>query len=234
MCCFYSEDKGKGEGIYLALTMRKIRLKICGLRSGENIRDILPFNPDYIGFIFYDRSPRYVGENYSWIGDLDTGPAVRKVGVFVNETVEKMLKIAGASGIEYFQLHGEERPDTCVTLKENGLRIIKVFSAGKDFSFKDMEAYSGVVDYFLFDTRGKYLGGNGIPFDWSLLEKYPYQVPFFLSGGIGIDNISHVKFLSHPMLYAVDVNSRLESEPGIKDPDLLKRFMEEFEIINHD
>ena len=234
MRSFYSENKGKGEGIYPALTMRKIRLKICGLRLAENIRDILPFKPDFIGFIFYDRSPRHVGENYSWIGDLDTGPAVRKVGVFVNESVDKILKIASETGLEYLQLHGEERPDTCFNLKEKGFQVIKVFSVGKDFSFQEMEAYSGVVDYFLFDTRGKYLGGNGIPFDWSLLEKYPYQVPFFLSGGIGTDNISYVKFLNHPMFYAVDVNSRLESDPGIKDPDLLERFMEEFEKISHD
>ncbi len=160
--------------------------------------------------------------------------AVRKVGVFVNEPVEKIGNIAGEIGLDYVQLHGDEGPDTCFNLKEKGLQVIKVFSVGENFSFKEMGSYSGVVDYFLFDTKGKYLGGNGIPFDWSLLEKYPYQIPFFLSGGIGIDNIAHVKFFSHPRLYAVDVNSRLESEPGIKDPELLERFMEGFEKICHD
>jgi phosphoribosylanthranilate isomerase len=97
-----------------------------------------------------------------------------------------------------------------------------------------MKEYINYSDFFLFDTKGKYLGGNGIPFDWSVLEKYPYRIPFFLSGGIGTDNIGHVKYLHHPMLYAVDVNSKLESEPGVKDIQLLKVFRDEFEKLNHD
>ena len=214
--------------------MKKIKLKICGLRSQENIREVLHYQPDFMGFIFFDRSPRFVGENHQWIGELETGPSVRKVGVFVNDTVNNMMKITRETGIDFVQLHGREKPDTCGILKRKGLQVIKVFSVGDHFSFEEMNKYIGRVDFFMFDTRGKYLGGNGIPFDWSLLEKYPYQVPFFLSGGIGIDNIGHVKFLNHPMLYAVDVNSRLESEPGIKDIGLLEKFKEEFEKMSHD
>jgi phosphoribosylanthranilate isomerase len=214
--------------------MKRIRLKICGLRTLENIRDVLRYEPDFTGFIFYAQSPRFVKGPYQWIGKLDTGPSVRKVGVFVNDTIENMLKITKEADIEVVQLHGQESRETCMALKQKGLHVIKVFSVGDHFSFEEMRDFPGAVDFFMFDTCGKYLGGNGIPFDWSLLENYPYQVPFFLSGGIGLDNIGHVKFLNHPMLYAVDVNSRLESGPGIKDIGLLGKFIKEFEKLNHD
>lgn len=184
-----------------------------------------------MGFIFYTGSPRYVGNQFKWIREIEIGSDTQKVGVFVNEPVKNILETASQTGIEYIQLHGKESPETCSTLKEYGLQVVKVFSVGEDFSFKDMEIYVRWADYFLFDTRGKFVGGNGIPFDWSILEKYPYNIPFFLSGGIGPDNIAHVKYLQHPMLYGVDVNSRLESGPGIKDPGLIDRFMKEFEKI---
>jgi phosphoribosylanthranilate isomerase len=112
--------------------------------------------------------------------------------------------------------------------------VIKAFPVDDKFSFEGIKDYEGVVDFFMFDASGKYLGGNGIPFDWSLLENYPLQVPFFLSGGIGPENIMNVRFLSHPQLFAVDANSRLESGPGVKDPLLLQAFMKEFEKINYD
>ena len=214
--------------------MRKIKLKICGLRSPENAREVLRYKPDYVGFIFYRKSPRYVGNQTGWIREFGAGSPAQKIGVFVNEPVDNMLETVSRTGLGYLQLHGNESPETCAALREKGIRIIKAFSVGNDFSFGVMEKYVGWVDYFLFDTRGKYLGGNGIPFDWSMLEKYPFGIPFFLGGGIGPDNIVHVGYLHHPMLHAVDVNSRLESGPGIKDPGLLDRFMEEFEKIKHD
>jgi phosphoribosylanthranilate isomerase len=214
--------------------MGKIKLKICGLRSPENIRETLRFKPDFIGFIFYPRSPRYVGDQIRWIKNLETGNNIQKVGVFVNAPVEIIMEMAAEAGIEYLQLHGGESPDYCRMLKEKGFHMIKVFSVKEGLPFREMKAYVRTVDYFLFDTGGKYLGGNGIAFDWSLLEKYPYEVPFFLSGGIGSDNIGHVRYLHHPMLYAVDVNSKLESKPGFKDTGLLEKFMGEFEKMNHD
>lgn len=209
----------------------KIRLKICGLRSPENAGIVLPFHPDYIGFIFYKKSPRYVGDDHRWIRHLDLEGSVQKVGVFVNEPVEKIEEICRQTGINIVQLHGREKPENCAKLREKDFQVIKVFPVSDNFSFDVIEEYTASVDYFLFDASGKYLGGNGIPFDWSLLEKYPLQVPFFLSGGIGPENIGNVYFLDHPELFAVDVNSRLESGPGIKDAGLLKEFMKEFEKI---
>ena len=214
--------------------MSKIKLKICGLRLRENADSVLDIHPDFIGFIFYCKSPRYVGNRYEWIRQLEIDSSLKKVGVFVDNPVEDILCVTRDAGLGFVQLHGNESVETCRLLREKGLRVIKVFSIGTNFSFSALRSYIDHVDYFLFDTRGKYLGGNGIPFDWSLLEDYPYQVPFFLSGGIGIDNIGHVKYLNHPLLYAVDVNSKLELEPGVKDPRLLKKFREEFEKLNHD
>jgi phosphoribosylanthranilate isomerase len=214
--------------------MRKIKLKICGLKSPDNTREILRYKPDYVGFIFYRGSPRYVGDQVGWIGEIETEPVTQKVGVFVNEPVEKILEAVSEAGVGSVQLHGNESPEICTALKDQGLGVIKVFSVGEDFSFSDLERYVGRVDHFLFDTHGKFLGGNGIPFDWSLLENYPYEIPFFLSGGIGPDNLVHVKYLHHPMLFAVDVNSRLESGPGIKDAGLIERFMKEYEKIAYD
>jgi phosphoribosylanthranilate isomerase len=234
MCRLYSEDQRIGEGKLNGKRMRKIKLKICGVRHPGNAGAVLDIDPDYLGFIFYKKSPRYVGNDYHWIGNFETGPKVGKVGVFVDEPAGNILRISGEVGLDGVQLHGDEKPETCRRLKEGGLQVIKVFSMGSDFSFSALDAYIQDVDFFLFDTKGKYLGGNGIPFDWSLLEHYPRQVPFFLSGGIGTDNIGHVKFLKHPMLYAVDVNSKLESRPGIKDARLLKQFEGEFEKLNHD
>lgn len=234
MCGFYPENTGNGEGDHKGIMMSRIKLKICGLRSRENVDEVLRIKPDFIGFIFYKSSPRFVGEGYEWIGKLVTDPRTRKVAIFVDDSIENILKITQVSGIDYVQLHGTEKPETCMILRKKGLRVIKVFSVDDHFSFEEMKEYPGTVDFFMFDTRGKYHGGNGIPFDWSLLEKYPYQVPFFLSGGIGIDNIRHVKYLNHPMLYAVDANSRLESMPGIKDSSLLEKFREEFEKMSHD
>jgi phosphoribosylanthranilate isomerase len=214
--------------------MRKIKLKICGLRSPENVAAVLSFRPDYIGFIFYKKSPRFVGEDHQWIHKLDSGKAAQKVGVFVNDPVERILAICRDTGIGIVQLHGQEKPEICGELMKNGLQVIKAFLVGDNFSFEEIVAYTAAVDFFLFDASGKYLGGNGIPFDWSLLENYPLQVPFFLSGGIGPENIMNVRFLSHPQLFAVDANSRLESGPGDKDPLLVQAFMNEFEKINYD
>ena len=214
--------------------MKKIKLKICGLCYSDNVYEVLKINPDFIGFIFYEGSPRFVGNHYGWIRNLNIGPHADKVAVFVNESAERIIEISEKTNVQYIQLHGNEPPELCGELTNKGLKLIKVFSVGEDFSFKMMEYYIGIADYFLFDTKGKYLGGSGISFDWNLIEKYPFNIPFFLSGGIGIENISNIRHLNNPMLFAVDVNSKLESFPGIKDSVKLGKFKEEFEKLHYD
>ncbi len=148
---------------------------------------------------------------------------IKKVGVFVNATTNYIQQVASDYALDILQLHGQEPPQQCAQLKEQGYLITKVFSIGHDtFDFNQLEPYKPLVDYFLFDTQGQQLGGNGVAFDWSKLRQYDNEIPFFLSGGISLDNIEQLKALKHLNLHAVDVNSRFEIEPGLKDIDQLK------------
>jgi phosphoribosylanthranilate isomerase len=154
------------------------------------------------------------------------------VGVFVNEDIKKILKIRNAMPFSLVQLHGSEPVSLCLDLKKEGLKVIKVFSVGDDLDFDRLKPYEDHVDYFLFDTRGKYYGGNSIPFDWNLINAYPFQKPFFLGGGIGNDNIHQIRNIKNPFLYAIDGNSKLESSPGQKDLEKVKLFKKLFDRIN--
>lgn len=212
--------------------MDKLKLKICGLKDTDNIRAVLKYSPDFIGFIFYAKSPRYAGNNPQFLSSVDIPDHITKTGVFVNEPLENIRKIADRFALEAIQLHGDESPEVCALLKKEGTLVIKVFSIGDDFNFNKLDPYKDYVDHFMFDTKGKYFGGNGIPFDWSLLEKYPYSVPFFLSGGIGPDNIDNIKYLKHPSFFAIDINSRIESAPGLKDISKLSGIRKRIDTIN--
>ncbi len=207
------------------------RLKICGLRDRNNVRKALMVNPDFLGFIFYPDSPRYVGEDPRWVNELELPSPVTKVGVFVNKGRDRILDICEQAGIRMIQLHGKESPNICYTLKRDGFAVVKMFAVGPGFSYEIMEDYLGKVDYFLFDTKGPQPGGSGRSFTWDFLEHYPFDIPFFLSGGIGLDNITSLKDLNAPRLFAVDVNSRLESATGEKDPGKLKDFRLKFDRI---
>lgn len=207
-----------------------MKLKICGIKYPGNARQLLTLAPDYLGFIFYKKSPRYVGEpaDLDWVKNLP-GPT-QKVGVFVNEEVETMKKTAEMLGLHVIQLHGEEPPEVCGFLKKAGLEVWKVFGMDKEFDFEKTKPYAGVADKFLFDTKGKNRGGNGVAFDWSLLEKYEGETPFVLSGGIGPEDARPVSTLSanrSMLLAAIDINSRFEIEPGLKDFNLVKKFKHE-------
>jgi phosphoribosylanthranilate isomerase len=191
------------------------RLKICGMRDAENIMQVAKLQPAYMGFIFYPKSPRYVGEDFQIPADFPA--AIRKVGVFVNETTEQILKQVHRLGLAYVQLHGDEPVEQVRFLHGKGVKVIKVFSVGDDFDFAVTRPYREVVDYFLFDTKGKYYGGNAQVFDWTILKHYDQEVPFFLSGGIGPDNVENMATLSGMNLHALDVNSGVESKPGLKD-----------------
>lgn len=190
-------------------------LKVCGLKFPVNIREVLGTKPDFIGFIFYAPSKRFVEHLLDplWVKNLSGS---KKVGVFVNATKEYIQETAEAYGLDYIQLHGQESPSFCQKLKTLERPLIKAFAVDKAFDFSVLEPYNGIVDYFLFDTKGALPGGNGYGFDWDILQQYQLQTPFFLSGGIGPENIQEAMQWDHPQLFAVDVNSRFESEPGRK------------------
>jgi phosphoribosylanthranilate isomerase len=195
--------------------MPSFKLKVCGMREGANIRKVASVHPDFMGFIFYDKSPRYVGENFSVPDDLDN--SIQRVGVFVNEEIDAIVNLVSKYSLDFVQLHGDEPPMYCAELKEKGIGVIKVFSVDDAFDFTTTAQYQSYVDYFLFDTKGKARGGNGVTFNWSILEKYKGTIPFFLSGGIDPENVKEVFDLNHGQLFAIDVNSGIESAPGVKD-----------------
>ena len=192
---------------------RSIALKVCGNR--DNITEVASLNPDYMGFIFYEPSPRCVGVGFNMPTELPK--SVKKVGVFVNEEVEVIKRIATDLKLDFVQLHGSEPVADCQTLKRFGVGVIKVFSIDTTFDFKTTIPYEHVVDYFLFDTKGKFYGGNAIPFDWNLLVNFHQRVPFFLGGGLTQENISGIRNLSTMNLYAIDVNSGVEDSAGNKN-----------------
>ena len=191
------------------------------MRSHENILALSDLKPDYMGFIFWKPSKRFVSTT------TPTLPSnIKKTGVFVDETFDEIKSLIETHQLQAVQLHGKENPIFCDRLKDLNVEIIKVFSVKKNFDFSTLAPYENVCDYFLFDTKGELPGGNGYAFDWELLKSYPSSKPFFLSGGIGIDDIADLEDISklNLPLYAIDVNSKFESEAGMKKIELLKDF----------
>jgi phosphoribosylanthranilate isomerase len=199
-----------------------MKFKVCGLKNRENIVEVLACKPDFIGFIFYDKSPRYIGEELelSFVQSISTS---KKVGVFVNESEIKMLDIASCYGLDYLQLHGAETSEFCKQIQKS-MPVIKAFQINDDFDFSELNEYEDACTYFLFDSKSKQYGGSGETFNWEKLNEYKLQKPFFLSGGIDLENIEQVLLLKSefPNLYAIDVNSKFETEPGIKDVAKIK------------
>lgn len=219
-----------------------MKLKVCGMKYPENIKEVASLKPDYMGFIFWEPSKRYFQGNIPEI-PLE----IKKVGVFVDASLEDVLEKMITYDLQAVQLHGKETPIYCQELyhrlnvisndrekllgsigKDGKVQIIKVFSIKNKFDFGVLDPYEDVCDYFLFDTKGKLPGGNGYRFDWKLLENYPSQKPYFLSGGIGLDETESVlSFLSRQAskyCHAIDVNSKFEIEPGLKNIGKLKEF----------
>lgn len=197
-------------------------VKVCGMRDAENIREVEALGIDLMGFIFWPKSSRYVSERPAY---LPTN--CKRVGVFVDEDIETVKRIAEDYALDYIQLHGHESPEYCAQLK--GLKLIKAFNIATTEDFKQTEPYTGIVDYFLFDTKGKSVGGNGEKFDWSVLSAYDDNTPFLLSGGIGPDDAevltSHFSPLTSKKCVGIDLNSRFEQAPGLKDINKLKDFL---------
>lgn len=197
-----------------------LKLKVCGMRDPENIREVSKLQADYMGFIFYKESPRFVSEDFNLPDDFTLG--IEKVGVFVNHTFGQITDLIDKHELDVVQLHGSEPPTLCERLKRSDVQVIKSFSVDADFNFDSTKAYSSVTDYFLFDTKGKYHGGNARVFDWDVLQRYDQQLPFFLSGGISPDNVHQVSKLKGMNLHGLDVNSGVEQQPGLKDVSRLK------------
>lgn len=198
-----------------------MKLKICGMKYSENIKKTAEVLPDYLGFIFYEKSPRFFD------GTLPELPeSIRKVGVFVNAPISDILQKINEYNLQVVQLHGNESPEICEILKIINIPVIKVFSVDDTFDFEAIQPYETVCDYFLFDTKGKNPGGNGTTFNWQILKNYPSKKPFFLSGGIGLEEIEAIKKLNLP-IYAIDVNSKFETKPGLKNTQLLKELQHE-------
>ncbi len=214
------------------------KLKICGMKHPENILEVASLKPDYLGFIFYEKSPR----NFNGVIP-EIASEIKKTGVFVNAEIDFIVQMVKQYNFKAIQLHGNESPEYCENLRSSleakinsqekrSIEIIKVFSILDSFDFKNLESYEGIVDFFLFDTKGKNKGGNGTVFNWDILKKYPSTTPFFLSGGIGLKEIESIKelityFEKHNklhLIYALDVNSKFEIEAGLKDQKQLKLF----------
>ena len=204
--------------------MKNIKLKICGMKYPENIKEISTLNPDYLGFIFWEKSSRNM--NLETIPEIPR--SIKKVGVFVNASINEINEKIKFFQLDIVQLHGNESVTYCKNVKKLGVEVIKVLSIGDKFDFATIKEYVLFVDYFLFDTKGKLPGGNGITFDWNVLENYHFNIPYFLSGGIGITEIDGLKeFLKSPAAqkcFGIDVNSRFEKKPGTKNKIKLEKF----------
>jgi phosphoribosylanthranilate isomerase len=206
-----------------------LKLKVCGMRDAENIFQITSLHPDYMGFIFYVHSPRYVGGDFEI---PDNFPAsIKRVGVFVNESIEKILETVDRYQLDYVQLHGNEPVELCHSIKNSSIGVIKVFSVDDTFDFKITVDYQKAVDFFLFDTKGKHYGGNAVAFDWNILKGYDQKVPFFLSGGLTPENISGIDSLRGMNIQALDVNSGIETSPGLKSEKRLKDLQTELKNL---
>lgn len=225
-----------------------MKLKVCGMKYVENIEQIVGLKPDYLGFIFYEKSKR----NFEGIIP-EFSKSIKKTGVFVNEYIEIIISLVEEYRLDAIQLHGDESLEYVADLKnqlkerrtlfldenkqikkkknkhyisENEVELIKVFGIKDEFNFDYLKPYLEVVDFFLFDTKGKERGGNGTKFDWSILKKYPFKKPFFLSGGIGLEDVEAVQEIikSNLPIYALDINSKFELKPGLKNINEVKNF----------
>ncbi|MFZ5555020.1 MAG: phosphoribosylanthranilate isomerase [Bacteroidota bacterium] len=201
-----------------------MKIKVCGLNNPENILSLLPLQPDYAGFIFYKKSPRYFS-----LPGFDNIPfgKTKKCGVFVNENPEVVLKIINQYALDAVQLHGEETSEYAHRIQQGGAEVIKAFSIYPAFRFEMTLPYVNSCDYFLFDTKGKNYGGNGKKFNHGYLKHYHNQKPFFLSGGIGPEDLEPVKEIqnSGANIHGVDINSRFEISPGIKNIEIINQFI---------
>ena len=199
-------------------------IKVCGMRDGDNIREVEQLSIDWMGFIFYPKSSRYVSEVPAYLPTK-----CKRVGVFVDASTDEITKKIHDFSLDTIQLHGNEYPEQISHLLSltSHLSIIKAFNIATAEDLKSTASYTGLADYFLFDTKGASVGGNGEKFDWSVLDSYEGETPFLLSGGIGPDDAARVSSFRHPKCAGIDLNSKFESSPAYKDVTTLSRFLNE-------
>lgn len=223
---------------------RNLKIKVCGMRDADNVRAVAALDIDFLGFIFYPKSPRYAQKAVPET-ELMTNTATasrrndmvmrkpQRVGVFVDETPQAIIAHIHNDQLDYVQLHGHELPEMIDHLKRavisdnhHSLKVIKAFSIAKPDDLLQTKAYEGIADLFLFDTPTESYGGSGKKFDWQMLQAYDGHTSFLLSGGIGPEDIDRIRTFEHPQCIGIDLNSRFETAPGIKDVEALRRFTE--------
>ena len=207
--------------------MKPLKIKVCGITQKENMLEIAALLPDYMGFIFFENSPRDVSDKIDGLQLNELPVSIKKVSVFVNKTLEEAEKIIRRYAFDTVQLHGDESPEYCKKLQEI-VPVIKAFGITDELP-DELTTYENSCDYFLFDTRGKNAGGTGIAFDHNILKDYNLDKTFFLAGGIGPEHAQDDTFrkvITHPSLHALDINSRFEISPGVKDVVLIEKFMD--------
>ncbi len=190
------------------------------MTDNNNIKAVEALGVDYIGFIFYPKSPRCCNA----VPNVDIPPE-KRVGVFVNASLSKILEKAEQYHLGNIQLHGTESPERCKQLRNKGFGVIKAFSIADTEDLEKVKAYRGTCDYFLFDTKTPNYGGAGTTFDWEILKSYKDTTPFLLSGGISIDTLPLLELFNHPYWAGVDINSKFETKPGIKNVGLIEEFI---------
>jgi len=196
------------------------------MREADNIREVERLGFDLMGLIFWPQSSRYVSEKPDYLP-----MHCQRVGVFVDEDIERVNSIADEYALDYIQLHGHESSEYCAQLQ--GLHLIKAISVSGRDDIATYKQYEGLVDYFLFDTKCPSVGGSGQQFDWTVLSAYDGNTPFLLSGGIGPDDAERVKAFRHEKCIGIDLNSRFETAPGLKDIDSLRRFLTHLSHSSH-
>ena len=204
-----------------------MNIKVCGITQLKQLQQLDGLDIDFAGLIFYRDSPRYIGDKINKKDLKNADFDLKKTGVFVNADYEEIMNVVEDYGLDVVQLHGDESPDLCEELSDE-VEVVKAFCVGDSKASIDelIADYDEVCDYYLFDTSSKdgALGGTGKQFDWTLVSKSKIEKPFFLSGGIGLEDLAKVKAFKHPDHYGIDINSKFEKEPGVKDMGLLLQF----------
>ena len=200
-----------------------MKLKICGMREPLNIAEIAKLRPDYMGFVFYEHSPRYAGVTSS--ESVSRLPReIKRVGVFVNAETQTIIETAARYMLDYAQLHGDETPEVCRKISRV-LPVVKAIAVSSAEDLRNAVRYAGYCEMLLFDTKTNLPGGSGEKFDWSILNEYQGETPFLLSGGITPEDAERIRAISHPRFAGIDLNSRFETSPGIKDFQKLRTFI---------
>ncbi|MDX9748687.1 MAG: phosphoribosylanthranilate isomerase [Paludibacter sp.] len=207
-----------------------MKVKICGMRDPQNIREVALLKPDFMGFIFYPASPRYLASAEAF--PFDALKVTITTGVFVNATDSDIVNAIRSYKLKAVQLHGNENQEFCKSIRQLGVKVLKAVSVADESDLTNLQRYEGTVDYLVLDTKTKQYGGSGSQFNWDLLNAYTADIPFLLSGGIDEQDSKRIAQLHHPMLAGVDLNSRFELEPGLKNVEKVNRFLDRMRSKN--